>query len=192
MARELSHLDSTVGRYRSLLVKNDLLEQRLALLPGPVLRRTLITGVLCLCVVLLYFFAVEKGLSRLFYLVFATAILMECLRRFKREHAIVSDCGKAVGTVLAHKRLGAKRGARIKYGFLSADNKLHVGNVGGTPFMPKEGQSLPIVYKLEDPSISLPLSSFWFYEFPVEFFRSIQSEKVSVDQAPRSSDLPPR
>ena len=120
------------------------------------------------------------------------AILMECLLRFKRKHAIVSDHGKAVGTGLVHKRLGARRGARIKYGFLSADNKLHVGNVGGTPFMPKEGQSLPIVYKLEDPSISLPLSSFWFYEFPVEYFRSTQSEQISIDKTPRSRELPRR
>ena len=95
---------------------------------------------------------------------FATAMFMECLLRFKREHEIVSDYGKAVGTVLVHKGLGARRGARIKYGFLSADNKLHVGNVGAIPFMPKERQSVPIVYKLDDPSISLPLSSFWFYE----------------------------
>ena len=170
MERELSHLDSTtVGRYRSLLVKNDFLERQLTLLPSPVLRKILISGILGLCVVLLYFFAVEKGLSRFFYLAVAAAILMECLLRFKREHAIVSDYGKAVGTVLVHKRLvrlAARRGARIKYGFLSAGNKLYLGNVGGTPFMPKEGQSLPIVYKLEDPSISLPLSSFWFYEFP--------------------------
>lgn len=167
MGQELSHLDSTtVGRYRSLLVKNDFLERRLALLPSPFLREKLISGILCLCVVLLYFFAVEQGLSRLFYLAVATAILMVCLLRFKREHAIVSDYGKAVGTVLVHKRLEARRGAPIKYGFLSAGDKLHLGNVGGTPFMPKEGQSLPIAYKLEDPSISLPLSSFWFYEFP--------------------------
>ncbi len=58
--------------------------------------------------------------------------------------------------------------------------------------MPKEGQSVPIVYKLEDPSISLPLSSFWFYEFPVEFYRSTQSEQIPVDKAPRSSELPRR
>ena len=167
MERELSHLDSTtVGRYRSLLVKNDFLERRLALLPSPVLRKILISGILGLCVVLLYFVAVEQGLSRFFYLAVAAAILMECLLRFKRERAIVSDYGKAVGTVLVHKRLGPRRGARIKYGFLSAGNKLYLGNVGGTPFMPKEGQSLPIVFKLEDPSISLPLSSFWFYKFP--------------------------
>jgi hypothetical protein len=147
-------------------VKNDFLERRLELLPSPVLRKILISGILGLCVVLLYFFAVEQGLSRFFYLAVAAAILMECLLRFKREHAIVSDYGKAVGTVLVHKRLGPRRGARIKYGFLSAGNKLYLGNVGGTPFMPKEGQSLPIVFKLEDPSISLPLSSFWFYKFP--------------------------
>lgn len=168
MEREVSHLDSTVGRYRSLLVKNDFLGERLALLPGPVLRKMLITGILSLCVVLSYFFAVE-GLSRLLYLVFATAILMACLLRFKREHIIVSDYGKAVGTVLVYKRLGARSGVRIKYGFLSADNQLHVGNVGGTKFMPKEGQSLPIAYSLEDPSISLPLASFWFYEFQLDF-----------------------
>jgi hypothetical protein len=148
------------------LVKNDFLEQRLALLPSPVLRKILIRGILGLCVVLLYFFAVEQGLSRLFYLAAAAAILMECLLRFKREHAIVCDYRKAVGIVLVHERLGARRGVRIKYGFLSAGNNLYIGNVGGTLFMPKEGQSIPIVHKLEDPSISLPLSSFWFYKFP--------------------------
>jgi hypothetical protein len=61
---------------------------------------------------------------------------------------------------------GRRRGARIKYVFLSSDNKLHVDNVSGAASMPKEGQSLPLAFKLDDPSISLPLSSFWFYEFP--------------------------
>jgi hypothetical protein len=163
----MSHLDSTVGRYRCLLVKDDFLDQQLALLPSPVLRKLLISGILFLCVVLLYFVDVDQGLSRLFYLAFATAIFMGCLLRFKREHAIVSDCGKAVGTVVMHTKLeGRRRGARIKYVFLSADNKLQVGNVSGTSSMPKEGQSVPIVFKVEDPSISLPLTSFWFYEFP--------------------------
>jgi hypothetical protein len=76
LGREISHLDSTVGRYRSLsLVKNDFLEQRLALLPAPVLRKILISGVLFLCVAQLYFVAIEQGLSRFFYLVFATESL---------------------------------------------------------------------------------------------------------------------
>ena len=118
-------------------MKNDFLDQQLALLPSPVLRKLLISGILSLRVVLLYFVDVEQGLSRLFYLAFATAIFMGCLLRFEREHAIVSDCGKAV-----------------------------VDNVSGAASMPKEGQSLPLVFKLDDPSISLPLSSFWFYEFP--------------------------
>lgn len=165
MGRELSHLDFTVGRYS--LVKNDFLDQQLALLPSPVLRKLLISGILFLRVVLLYFVDVEQGLSRLFYLAFATAIFMGCLLRFEREHAIVSDCGKAVGTVVMYTKLeGRRRGARIKYVFLSSDNKLHVDNVSGAASMPKEGQSLPLAFKLDDPSISLPLSSFWFYEFP--------------------------
>jgi len=167
LGRELSHLDSTVGRYRSLLVKSDFLDHQLTLLPSPVLRKLLISGILFLCVVLLYFVDVEQGLSRLFYFAFATTIFITCLLRFKRERAIVGDCGKAVGTVVMRTRVeGRRRGARIKYAFLSSDNKLHVGNASGAASMPKEGQSLPIVFKLTDPSISLPLSTFWFYEFP--------------------------
>jgi len=58
--------------------------------------------------------------------------------------------------------------------------------------MPKEGQSLSIVYKLEDLSISLPVSRLWFYEFPVEYFRSTQSEQILIDKTLRSRELPNR
>jgi hypothetical protein len=113
----------------------------------------------------LYFFAVGEGLSRFFYLAFASAIAIDCLRRFRREHRVVMHFGKAVGTVLVHKKQGPRRGARIKYGFLSADEKMYLGTVGGTPFLPKHGQTLLIAYNLENPSINMPLSSFWFYDF---------------------------
>lgn len=193
MGRELFHLDSTtVGGYRSLLVRNELLEQRLARLPAPVLRKILISGILVLCVFLLYCSAIEQGLPRLVYLAIATVVFVGGLLRFRREHAIISDCGKAVGTVFEHIRLPSRRGARIKYGFLSTGDKLSLGTVGGTPFMPKEGESLPVAYKLEDPSINLPFSSFLFYECPVESFRSTQSEETPTGNAPPSSELPPR
>src|SRR5438270_13449084 len=81
-------LDSTtVGRYRSLLVKNDFLERRLPLLASPVLRKILISGILGLCVVLLYSVAVEQALSRFLYLALAAAMLMDCLLPFKWQRA---------------------------------------------------------------------------------------------------------
>jgi hypothetical protein len=181
---KISHLDSTaVGRYRSLVVKDDFLEQSLAALPGPVLRKTLISGILLLYAVVLYFFILERSVSQLIWLVIATAIVANCALRFKKEHAIVIDCGKAVGTVLVREELGRgrRRGTRIKYGFFWADDKLQVGKVVGTRFMPKEGQSLAILYSRKDSSINLPLSSFWFYEFP-EFSAIPRSEHSIVDK----------
>jgi hypothetical protein len=186
---KISHLDSTaVGRYRSLVVKDDFLEQSLAALPGPVLRKALISGILLLYAVVLYFFILERSVSQVIWLVIATAIVASCALRFKKEHAIVIDCGKAVGTVLVREELGQgrrRRGTRIKYGFFWADDKLQVGKVVGTSFMPKEGQSLAILYSCKDSSINLPLSSFWFYEFP-EFSAIPRSEHPIV----RPTDAP--
>jgi hypothetical protein len=166
---KLSHLDSTaVGKYRSLVVKDALLEQRLAALPGPVLRKTLISGIVILYAVVSYFFILERSVSQLIWLVTATAILASCALRFRKEHAIVVNCGRAAGTVVVREELGQgrRRGARIKYGFFSADDKLQIGNVVGTRLMPKEGESLAILYNRQHSSVSIPLSSFWFYEFP--------------------------
>ena len=163
---EVLAVETIIGRYRNLLAKDDALEERLKRLSSPVPRRALICGIPCLCAVLVYFFVFERGLSRFFYLIFAAAILWDCLLRFRREYAIVGHYGKAVGTVSAHHRMGPRRGARIKYSFLSADDKVHIGGVGGTAFLPKEGQTLAVLYKLEDPTINLPLASFWFYRFP--------------------------
>ena len=114
MQTKLSHLDSTaVGNYRSLVMKDTLLEQRLAALPGPVLRKTLICGISLLYAVVLYFFILERNPSQLIWLVTATVILANCALRFKKEHAIVVDCGKATGTVLVRAELG--QGADVGY-----------------------------------------------------------------------------
>ena len=156
-------MEVTISTYRKLLVKDDALEKRLARLSSPVLRISRICGVPGLCAVLLYFFVTDRGLSQFFLLVLSAVFFWICWTRLRREHAIVAHYGKAVGTVFVRER--SRRGAHIEYGFLSADDKLYIGKVAGR-ILPKEGQTIPVVYEVEEPSINLPVTSFWFYEFP--------------------------
>jgi hypothetical protein len=153
-----------ISTYRKLLVKDDGLEKWLARLSNPVLRISRICAIPALCAVLLYFFVTETGVLRFFLLVFAAVIVWRCRVQFRREHAIVTHYGKAVGTIFVREKV--RRGVHIEYGFLSADDKLYIGEAGGSVLLPKEGQTVPVVYNIEDPAINLPVGSFWFYDFP--------------------------
>jgi hypothetical protein len=159
-------VEVTISTYKKLLVKDEVLEKRLARLSDPVLRITRILGIPVLCAVLLYWFVTESGISRFVLLFIVAVFLFMGTVQLKREYAIVAHYGKAVGTVFVREKPGLRRGVRIEYGFLSADDKLYIGEVSGSAFLPKEGQTIPVVYKIEDPSISLPVGSFWFYDFP--------------------------
>jgi len=164
---EISHLNSTVvSGYRTLLLKDPILEQRLAALQNPVRHSLRIHGIVLLYAAVLSFCIRERGFVGFIWMAVATAIFSQCLLRFRRERAIVASYGKAVGTVLVRKKTGRRGGLRIKYGFFSAGENLQLGKVGGSSSMPKEGQTLAILYALNDSSINLPLSSFMFYDFP--------------------------
>jgi hypothetical protein len=164
---EISHLNSTVvSGYRTLLVKDSILEQRLAALRSPVRRTLRVYGIVLLYAAVLCFCILERGFFGFIWMAVATAIFAQSLLRFKRERAIVASYGKAVGTVLVRKKTGRRGGVRIKYGFFSAGENLQLGKVGGSSFMPEEGQTLAILYAVNDSSINLPLSSFMFYDFP--------------------------
>lgn len=151
------------------MVRDEALEAKVARVSRPVLRKLLIGTIPCLCAVLVYFSVVEPGLPRVFFAVFAGVITWNCLKRLQLERSIVQNHGESVGTVLEHRRLGIKRGSIIDYAFLSADNRTNVGKVKGSTALPKEGQTFVVVYNLREPSLSLPLFSFWFYEFDFEF-----------------------
>jgi hypothetical protein len=158
-------VEVTISTYRKLLVKDDALEKRLARLSDPVLRIARILGIPAFCAILLYWFVAESGVSRFLLLFIVAVFLLMGTVQLKREHAIVAHYGKAVGTVFVHEKGWPRRGVRIEYVFLSADDKLYIGEVSGSAF-PKEGQTIPVVYKIEDPSINLPVGRLWFFEFP--------------------------
>jgi hypothetical protein len=135
----------------------------------PALRRPVIVAALCLFAVLVFLSFIERDLLRLFCAIFAGVLVWNCLTRFKLEHSIVQSHGESLGTVSKYRRLGTKRGSIIDYSFPSADNKIHFGTHHGYNGLPQEGQTFLVVFNLADPSLSLPLFSFWFYKFVFEF-----------------------
>ncbi len=161
-----------VGKYRNLLVKDEALESNIARLSLPRARPVLFGLIAMACAVLLGFFIVERDLSRFLFLAIALTIGALSVFRFARERAIVHHAGKAVGTVFsyqeAHRGKGGKT-AYFRYAFLSAENQVFVGRGRmSARSAPKPGQTLPILYKLADPSTNFPLASVYFYEFQAE------------------------
>jgi hypothetical protein len=74
--------------------------------------------------------------------------------------------GAAVGTVIWFQKIqGRRRGAAIKYLFRASDGTLHLGNARGSMRLAKENKTLGIIYSADNPSRSMLLSQFWFYDF---------------------------
>jgi len=95
-----------------------------------------------------------------------TGLIAGALWRFFYERQVIQGFSTAVGTVLVRKvGPGPKRGVRIQYGFEDRSGRMFIGGVGGSVMLPSKDQPIAIAYKTSDPEISMPLKSFWFYEF---------------------------
>ncbi len=100
----------------------------------------------------------------LFWGLFGAAVVFAFCAEFIREYRIARDWRASVGTVLHFQKFQYKKGARIKYVFKSADNRMHLNNYSGSSRLPKDGATLAILYNATQPEHSLPLSGFLFYE----------------------------
>ncbi len=157
-----------VNRYRSMLVADLAVGAERHERPSPSLRRLRVTVVIWLLAGLVCCSAHERGVSQLILGVLACALGWGGLNVFRREQAIAKDPAEAVGTILECFRTGRRNQARIKYGFLATDDRVYLGYFhGSASWLKKKGKTLAVVYKLGDPSVSLPLSRFLFYEFGV-------------------------
>jgi hypothetical protein len=137
---------------------------RMVCVSRPVLRKLIIIVSLSLFAALVCVSFVEPGFPRIFCTILAGVLVWNCLTRLKLEHSIVQSHGEALGTASKYRRLGTKRGAVLDYNFLSAGNRLQFGTLRGSTELPQEGQTFLVVYNLADPSLSLPLFSFWFLQ----------------------------
>jgi hypothetical protein len=154
--------------YRKILVKDEALERTLGAVNSPHLRRPYLCCIACLCLAFLCVFAVERDISRFICLAIAAAIAFGYVTHVK-ERAIIRHLGKAVGTVYVFQKRGGGRSVQryIKYAFLSVEDRLFVGRstIGRSAGIDGLGQTVPVLYNLEDPSVNLPLPSFWLYKF---------------------------
>jgi hypothetical protein len=153
-------------------------EAKLAKIVGvsrPVVRRPVFIAAFSFFAVLACSSVIATGFTRIFCATLAAVVAWNCFTRHKLEHFIVQSHGESLGIVTKHRRLGIKRGAIIDYTFLSADGRTHFGTLHGSTGLPQEGQTFMVIYNLADPSLNLPLFSFWFYEFDFEFPETIAS-----------------
>jgi len=98
-------------------------------------------------------------------LVFGCAVALGMPVQFVRERRIVLRWSSAVGTVLSRWKTGRRYQVRIKYAFRAADQQIYIGQASGGAGLPMHGATLAVIYSSDNPSRSLPLSRFLFYEF---------------------------
>jgi Protein of unknown function (DUF3592) len=153
-----------VYRYQNALRDDDGLRQKLQFL-RPMPRRLIPIALACICAVPLLLARLERGVGRYVFIFFGCLVASLFAARFVHEYRVVRNWSTAVGTVLLFRKSGHRRGARIKYAFRGSDGLVHLGSATGSVRLPKEGATLGIVYRSDDPSQSLLLSQFWFYEF---------------------------
>jgi hypothetical protein len=120
----------------------------------------------CLCAVPLFLASFEESVGRYFWIGIGCLAPLFLAAKFAGEHRIVRNWAPAVGTVIWFQKLqGRRRGAAVKYLFRASDGALHLGNATSSVRVAKESKTLGIIYSRDNPSRSMLLSQFWFYDF---------------------------
>jgi|ERR1700722_4069307 len=152
-----------VYRYQNALREDDELRKRLQFL-RPVPRRVLPIALGCLCVGLVLLGRLDGGIGGYMFVFSGCLVGFLFAARFLKEHTVIRHWRAAVGTVLLFQKSGHSR-RRIKYGFMGSDGIVNLGRAKGSARLPKEGATLGIDYRSDNPSRSLLLSQFLFDEF---------------------------
>jgi len=151
-----------VYRYASELKEDQELDRKLLFL-RPIRRRVLPVALASLCATLFVLAIFERSRGRYVFAFIGCVATLLFVAEFIQEQRVVQNWSTAVGTVLSFRKV--RRGAEIKYVFKADDNRTYVGATSGGAFLPRAGRTLGIMYNRVDPSRSMPLSQFWFYEF---------------------------
>jgi hypothetical protein len=173
-----------VYRYQNALLDDEALRRRLECL-HPERRRILPIAMVCLCAIPLFLARFENSVFR--YVLIGAGCLAPLIvaTRFAGEYRIVRNWAAAVGTVIWFQKLRNRRGgygAVIKYLFRGADGLLHLGKASGSIRLVTDRKTLGIIYSRDNPSRSMLLSQFWFYDFsPATTERSGASQRLKAD-----------
>jgi len=110
----------------------------------------------------------QKGNIEFAAWVFFVFLVGQFTFRLFRERSIIRNRAGSVATVIgaARKPLEAGHVRSLRYRFAAADGKIYSGKSGWTgKTLPQVGQTVPVLYKQNDPSHNLALFDFWFYTF---------------------------
>ena len=80
---------------------------------------------------------------------------------------MLKGCATTIATVSHWERDAGSEGGNVysvKYRFL-VDGKEYVGKATSQVELPTVGEMLPISYMYSDPTLNLPLATFWFFRF---------------------------
>jgi hypothetical protein len=151
-----------VYRYQNALLDDDELRQKLECL-RPVRRRILPIAMACLCALPFLLARLEQSAGRYLWIGVGCLAPLLLAAQFAAEYRIVRNWAAAVGTVISFQKL-RRRSAAIKYLFRGSDGLLHLRNTTRSIRL-KETKTLGVIYSLDNPSRSMLLSQFLFYDF---------------------------
>jgi hypothetical protein len=171
-----------VYRYQNALLEDEGLRLRLECL-RPQRRRIMPIAMACLCAVPFFLARFEQNGGRYLLIGLGCLALLLLAAKFAGEYRIVRTWAAAVGTVISFQKFRRRRsmGAAIKYLFGGSDGLLHLGNATCDIRVLKDRKTLGIIYCSDDPSRSMLLSQFWFYDFsPVAARESARASEVAT------------
>jgi hypothetical protein len=90
------------------------------------------------------------------------------LYRLQKERVLLNDYELVVATVSQWTKTDSTHGGysySVRYRFLARDGKVYLGSGSTQRELPKEGETLPILYRRDDPSKNEALATFWFFRF---------------------------
>ena len=151
-----------VYRYQNALLDDEELRQKLECL-RPVRRRILPIAMACLCALSFLLARLEESAGRYLWIGVGCPAPLLLAAQFAAEYRIVRNWAAAVGTVISFQKL-RRRSAAIKYLFRGSDGLLHLRNTTRSIRL-KGTTTLGVIYCLDNPSRSMLLSQFLFYDF---------------------------
>jgi len=155
-----------VYRYQNALQDDERLRRKLECL-RPVRRRILPIAMACLCAIPFFLASFQQNVDRYPLICGGCLALVFFAAKFAGEYRIVRNWAAAVGTVIWFQTFRGRRGvgATIKYLFRGSDGLLHLGKATCNIRLLKDSKTLGIIYCSDNPSRSMLLSQFWFYDF---------------------------
>ena len=111
---------------------------------------------------------VEHGIATWIAIAITLGVVGTALHRLRKERALLNGHATTIATVTHWERNPGLEGGHVysvEYRFLGPDGTEYVGKATSQVELPPVGEMLPISYMYSDPTLNLPLATFWFFRF---------------------------